>query len=101
LPGLRRVQLHYRPDHHRRRRSDHRRRLSAISPYAARPWLKHYDYWIRPPLTFPTRSLYEILSITAVDLPDAPATHFLGASLTFREIKARTDRLAKALCRLG
>jgi len=63
--------------------------------------LKHYDYWIRPPLTYPSRSLYEILSTTAVDLPDAPATHFLGAALTFREIKARTDRLATALRRLG
>jgi len=75
--------------------------LSAPSPYAARPWLKQYDYWVRQPLTCPTRSLYEILSTAAVDLPDLPATHFLGASLTFREIKARTDRLAKALLRLG
>ena len=73
----------------------------AASPYAARPWLKHYDYWVRPPLTYPGRSLYEILSTTAVETPDAPATAFLGATLTFREIKTQTDRLARALVRLG
>ena len=71
------------------------------SPYAARPWLKHYDYWVRPHMTYPTRPLYEILSTTAIEMPDAEATHFLGAALTYREIKKRTDRLAAALLRLG
>jgi long-chain acyl-CoA synthetase len=71
------------------------------SPYAARPWLKHYDYWVRPEMTFPTRPLHEILSTTAADMPDAQATQFLGAALTYREIKWRADRLAAALLRLG
>jgi long-chain acyl-CoA synthetase len=71
------------------------------SPYAAKPWLKHYDYWVPPELTYPTRPLYEILSTTAVDTPDAHATQFHGAALTYRDIKQRTDRLAKALVRLG
>ena len=35
--------------------------MSAASPYAARPWLRHYDYWVRPHLTYPGRPLYEIL----------------------------------------
>jgi long-chain acyl-CoA synthetase len=71
------------------------------SPYAARPWLNHYDYWVRPHMTYPTRPLYEILSTTAVETPHAHATQFLGAALTYRDIKQRTDRLAKALLRLG
>jgi long-chain acyl-CoA synthetase len=71
------------------------------SPYAARPWINHYDYWVRPHMTYPGRSLSEILATTAVELPDAPATAFLGATLTFGEIKGRVDRLAKALVRLG
>ena len=74
---------------------------ATASAYAARPWLKHYDYWVPPHMTYPGRSLYEILATTAVETPDAPATAFLGATLTFREIKARTDRLAKALVKLG
>jgi long-chain acyl-CoA synthetase len=71
------------------------------SPYAARPWQKHYDYWVRPTMTYPGRPLYEILATTAVEIPDAPATAFLGATLTFGEIKTRCDRLAAALARLG
>ncbi len=71
------------------------------SVYASRPWLKHYDYWIRPNMTYPTRPLYEILSTTTAEMPDGHATQFLGAALTYREIKQRTDRLASALRRLG
>jgi long-chain acyl-CoA synthetase len=75
--------------------------MSTPSPYAARPWLKHYDYWIRPHMTYPTRPLHEILSTTAVEMPDAEATAFLGATLTFGELKRRADRLSAALQRLG
>ena len=71
------------------------------SPYAARPWLKHYDYWIRPHMTYPTRPLHEILSTTAAEMPDGHATQFLGAALTYRELKQRADRLSKALVTLG
>ncbi len=71
------------------------------SGYATRPWLKHYDYWVPPHMTYPGRPLYQILSTTAVETPDAPATSFLGATLTFREIKQLTDRLAAALVRVG
>jgi long-chain acyl-CoA synthetase len=73
----------------------------ASSPYADRPWLKHYDYWVRPHMTYPERPLYEILASTAVDLPNAPATAFLGATLTFQEIKRRADLLGTALARFG
>ena len=74
---------------------------SPSSPYAARPWLKHYDYWVPARMTYPGKPLYEILATTAVETPDAQATAFLGAALTFREIKGRTDRLAQALVTLG
>jgi long-chain acyl-CoA synthetase len=69
--------------------------------YAARPWLRHYDYWVRPSLNYPRRPLHEILRVTAVEVPDRPATAFLGAHLTYGEIKERADRLATALHRLG
>ena len=78
-----------------------RKRAAAPSGYAARPWLGHYDYWVRPHMSYPGRPLYEILATTAVETPDATATAFLGATLTFREIKRRVDRLAAALARLG
>src|SRR4051812_28888252 len=62
-----------------------------------RPWLRHYDYWVPQHLTYPERPLHEILDSTVVDVPDRPATSFLGATLTFAEIKERSDRLASAL----
>ncbi len=66
-----------------------------------RPWLKSYDYWVRPNLNYPRRSLYEILRKTAVELPNGVATIFLGAELTYRQIKEQADKLATALHRIG
>jgi long-chain acyl-CoA synthetase len=66
-----------------------------------RPWLRHYDYWVPPSLTYPQRPLCEILDTSAIDVGDRPATAFLGAELTFREIKTRSDAFARALMELG
>ena len=66
-----------------------------------RPWYAHYDYWVRPHLNYPRRPLTDILRIAASDVPDKPATAFLGAQLTFAEIKDRSDRFATALSRMG
>ena len=75
--------------------------MTPDSPYAARPWLRHYDYWVRSNLSYPGRSLSDILNITAVERPDRPATQFLGAQLTFLELKRRADALAASRARLG
>ncbi len=66
-----------------------------------RPWIDHYDYWVQPHMNYPRRPLGDILRLTAADVPDRPATAFLGAQLTWAEIKERSDRLATALARLG
>jgi long-chain acyl-CoA synthetase len=69
--------------------------------YAHRPWLNHYDYWVRPHLNYPRRPLHEILRMTAVEVPDRHATTFLGAHLTYGQIKEQSDKLATAFARLG
>ena len=66
-----------------------------------KPWFDHYDYWVRPHMNYPRRPLGDILRLTASDVPDAKATSFLGAHLTWGEIKDRSDRLATALARMG
>src|SRR5215813_4293441 len=71
------------------------------TPYAAKPWLKNYDYWVQPHLNYPCRPLYEILRAATSEVPDATATVFLGAQLTFAEIKERADKFARALVQLG
>ena len=75
--------------------------MSTHASYAARPWEKHYDYWVRPHMTYPGKPLTEILAATAVDIPDRPATSFFGAELTFLELKRRSDAFAAALANLG
>jgi long-chain acyl-CoA synthetase len=71
------------------------------SPYAGRPWLKQYDYWVRPEINYPRRSLYEMLRRSEIEIPEKTATVFLGAELTYSEIKEQADKLATALYRLG
>ncbi|HYM24503.1 MAG TPA: AMP-binding protein, partial [Vicinamibacterales bacterium] len=66
-----------------------------------RPWEKHYDHWVRTRLSYPGRSLSDILSLAAVERPDKVATEFLGAQLTFRDLKLKADALAASLARLG
>ena len=71
------------------------------SPYAARPWTAHYDYWVQAHMNYPRRPLADILRLTAAAVPDSPATAFFGARLTWAEIRNRSDKLATALARKG
>jgi len=66
-----------------------------------KPWFPHFDYWVRPNLNYPRRPLTDILRVAASDVPDRPATSFLGKSTTYAEIKDRSDRFATALARRG
>ena len=75
--------------------------MSNTSQYANRPWNRHFDYWVRPNLNYPRRPLTDILRVAAADVPDAPATAFLGATLTYAQIKQSVDKLATALSRMG
>jgi long-chain acyl-CoA synthetase len=74
--------------------------MTTDSPSVRRPWLRHYDYWVPHHMTYPARPLHEILDTAAVEVPDCPATIFLGATLTFEAIKLQSDRVATALGRL-
>ena len=71
------------------------------SLYAARPWLEHYNFWVPAHMNYPRRPLHEILRITAAEVPDRPATAFLGAHLTFIQLKEQADKFATALFGLG
>ena len=71
------------------------------SPYALKPWLRHYDFWIPERINYPTQSVYQVLNLSASLFADRPATVFLGATLTYSQIKSQADRLATALAKLG
>lgn len=71
------------------------------SPYAAKPWLKNYDFWVPAEVNTPKQPLYQILQIASSSYRDKPAAAFMGAQWTFGEIKAQVDRLATALHEFG
>ncbi len=71
------------------------------SPYAQRPWLRHYDYWVPAEINIPEQSIYQTLATANVHYVHHLATAFLGGHLTFAEIKQQADKLATSLLNLG
>ena len=67
----------------------------------SRPWLDHYDYWVPRHTNYPRRPLYEILRRSAAEGWELTATTFLGADLTFGDLKVRADQLATSLASRG
>ena len=76
-------------------------KLPTESPYAQKPWLKNYDFWVPAEMNPPHQQLYQILQIAASNFRDKPATAFMGAQMTFSEAKLQVDKLATSLARLG
>jgi long-chain acyl-CoA synthetase len=72
-----------------------------MSPYAGKPWLKHYDYWVPDQTNFPRQTIYQILNLAATHFGERPATVFLGAQMSFAELKEQAEKLATALSRMG
>ncbi|PYT02349.1 MAG: long-chain fatty acid--CoA ligase [Acidobacteria bacterium] len=80
---------------------DSRAGKQPASPYAEKPWLRHYDYWVPAQTNFAQQPLSQMLNLAAAQFNDHPATVFLDAQLTFGQLKERADRLGTALARLG
>jgi long-chain acyl-CoA synthetase len=66
-----------------------------------KPWLKHYEPQVPPTLEYPDRPLHTNLEQSARKHPDATATIFLNAKMTYRELDELADRFAAALQQLG
>jgi long-chain acyl-CoA synthetase len=74
---------------------------STGSDYAAKPWLKNYDLWVPAEINLPNQPLYQILQIAGGAYMDKPAVAFMGASITYGDLKKLVDRMATALAKLG
>jgi long-chain acyl-CoA synthetase len=77
------------------------KREKQTSPYAQKPWLKHYDYWVSEQANFARQPVYQMLNLAAAQFYDRPATVFLEAQMSFGQLKEQADKLATALSRLG
>jgi long-chain acyl-CoA synthetase len=78
-----------------------RQKFESDSPYGARPWLKHYDFWVPATATYPRQAAYQALEIGAMYYPDRAATMFFGQEMSFRQLKDRAYKLASALAGFG
>jgi len=66
-----------------------------------RPWLRFYDEGVPHTLTYPSMPVQAFLDDTVRAHPDATATIFFGAKLTYRELSDLADRFAAGLQSLG
>ncbi len=68
---------------------------------SAKPWLAHYDPGVPHTIDYPRVPLFHFLEESARKYPDRPCTIFKGATISFKEMNAITDRLAAALVDMG
>jgi long-chain acyl-CoA synthetase len=66
-----------------------------------RPWLRFYDEGVPRTIAYPEVALHTFLDDTARRTPDAVATIFFDAKLTYRELSRAADRFAAGLQTLG
>lgn len=67
----------------------------------SKPWLRFYDADVPAELVIPPLTLPDLLTRAAENYPGQTATVFMGAHLTYRQLKRQVDRLAAALANLG
>ncbi len=66
-----------------------------------KPWLKSYEPQVPPTIKYPERPVDANLSETARKYPNAIATIFQDAKLTYAQLNELADRFAAALQQLG
>jgi long-chain acyl-CoA synthetase len=75
--------------------------MSAIDTYLAKPWLAHYQQGVPSQVEVPLKSLAQLFDEATEQAPSRAAVAFYGRSITYRELRDATDRLACALAALG
>ena len=66
-----------------------------------KPWLKNYEPQVPHTIEYPERPLHTNLEESARKYPNATATIFMDAKLTYAQLNALADRFAAALQQLG
>jgi long-chain acyl-CoA synthetase len=67
----------------------------------SRPWHKKYDQGVPLHIDYPEVPLHQLLEESAKKYPTSACTIFKGATITYPEMSALTDRLAAGLAELG
>ncbi len=75
--------------------------MSENNPYAAKPWLSHYDEDVPKSIDYPEMNITEFLDNSAKEFGGRTAIWFLKNKISYKKLKDLTDRLATALVDLG
>jgi long-chain acyl-CoA synthetase len=75
--------------------------MSATDPYLSRPWLAHYQKGVPASVEIPAKTVPQAFDEATERSPERTAVVFYGRSISYRELREATDRLACALARLG
>jgi long-chain acyl-CoA synthetase len=75
--------------------------MSAVETYLAKPWLAHYQKGVPATVEVPPKSVLQVFDEATERAPERPAVVFYGRTISYRELREATDRLACALAELG
>ncbi|HEX6319745.1 MAG TPA: long-chain fatty acid--CoA ligase [Burkholderiales bacterium] len=75
--------------------------MSAIDTYLAKPWLAHYAPGVPKGIEVAEGSVHQAFDEATERAPGRPAVVFYGRTITYRELRDASDRLANALASLG
>lgn len=89
--------MEHRPDRQEQTQGE----VPASVVYASRPWLAYYPREIPDSIDYPQESLASFLTRAAEQYPDREAVHFMGRSVSYRELYADAARMANGLRMLG
>jgi long-chain acyl-CoA synthetase len=71
------------------------------NPYAAKPWLKHYDDDVPAEVEIPEKNIYEFLDDTTKEFGGRTAIWFMKNKISYKKFKDISERLATVLVDLG
>lgn len=66
-----------------------------------KPWLKQYDPSMKESLSYPDKTMYEMLARTAETFPKVKAVSFEGTHISYRSIFAQVNHMASAMEKAG
>ena len=70
-------------------------------PYAAKPWLKHYDDHVPHSLNYSDKTYAEVFREATTHIPSRTAIYYMGRGITYHEIDKLSNRFAHFLKQSG
>ncbi len=70
-------------------------------PYAAKPWLKHYDDHVPHSLNYSDKTYAEVFREATTHIPSRVAVYYMGRGITYHELDKLSNRFARFLKKSG